>query len=90
MTYRPEPASDSATGRHIEITPELRERVAAMGYAIVPIELGALVARVTDDDGDRVFSGGTEHYFRNEGEGQWYGEQVWRGFLRAIVMDSRS
>lgn len=70
------------TGRRI--SKEVRERFWRDGYAIVPLDAGDAIDRVCDDDGDLVFDGGVEHYFRNTAEALWYGRQVWRGFLRAM------
>jgi hypothetical protein len=69
----------------IEITPELRAACARAGFAIVPIDpTDTVILSVRDDDGDPVFDGGVEHYFRSEEEAVWFGKQVWRGLLRAM------
>jgi len=89
MTYCPEPDTESLRDRpaisEIGVTPKLCARLCDAGYAIVPVEIGPELARVTDDDGDLIFSGGVEHFFRNDLEAHSYGKQVWRGFLRALL-----
>ena len=70
------------------VSDELRADLARRGFAVVPLAppLEA-IASARDDDGDFIFAGGTEYYFRNDTEACWYGEQVWRGLVRSL-MDS--
>jgi hypothetical protein len=53
------------------------------GLALVPIEPTIAMLRALDEGGDRIWDGGTEHYFRNEEEAFWYARQVWNAMIRA-------
>lgn len=60
-----------------------RVAFAEQGLVLVPVEPDDRMLRAVDDDGDRIWDGGTEHYFRSEAEAFSYGRQVWRGMVRA-------
>jgi hypothetical protein len=70
-----------------KITANLRDAAsiafAEMDLALVPREPTRAMLEALDDDGDRVWDGGVEHYFRNENEAFWYARQVWAAMLRA-------
>lgn len=68
----------------IEITPEVGRMI---GCALPILDLDGVVEQLRDDDGELIFAGGAEHYFRNDREAHWYGRQVLRAFIRAM-MDS--
>lgn len=55
------------------------------GFAIVPIEATEGVLSATDPDGDLIWDGGAEHYFRNSDEARWYGRRVWRAMVSAAI-----
>ena len=67
------------------ITPDLLRALEAVGMVIVPKEATDAILSARDTDGDEIWGGGTEHYFRNRTEGHWYGRQVWRAMVKAAL-----
>lgn len=51
------------------------------GFAIVPIEPTEEMLNAKDEDGDLIWAGGVEHYFRNDEEADWYARQVWKSMV---------
>ena len=58
-------------------------RLAAKGLVAVPIEPTAAMLEAVDEDGDRLWEAGGEHYFRSDEEAFWYARLVWRVMIRA-------
>ena len=67
------------------LTPELLAALDAAGFSVVPKEATEAILSARDSDGDEIFGGGTEHYFRNREEGHWYGRQVWTAMVKAAL-----
>lgn len=71
----------------IEITRAMMEAAriafADHGLVLVPAEPTDAMLCAIDEDGDRIWDGGTEHFFRNEKEAFWYARQVWSAMVRA-------
>lgn len=59
------------------------------GLVLVPLEPTKAMLEALDDDGDRIWDGSTEHYFRNEDEAFWYARQVWAAMVRAAAARSQ-
>ena len=56
---------------------------AEQGLVLVPKEPTLSMLKALDTSGDRIWGGGTEHYFRNEREAFWYARVVWDAMIRA-------
>lgn len=69
----------------IEITRAMMEAArfafADQGLVFVPAEPTHAMLYTIDDDGDRIWDGGTEDFFRNEEEALWYARQVWAAMV---------
>lgn len=59
------------------------------GLVLVPFEPTKAMLEALDDDGDRIWDGSTEHYFRSEDEAFWYARQVWAAMVRAAAARSQ-
>lgn len=59
---------------------------AEQGLVLVPLEPTKAILEALDDDGDRIWDSGTEHYFRSEDEAFWYAKQVWTAMVRAAAV----
>lgn len=57
--------------------------IKSAGFALVPQEPNEAMLSALDDDGEVIWGGGVEHYFRNDNEADWYGRQVWRAMVKA-------
>ena len=53
------------------------------GLVVVPAEVTEEMLHATDEDGDLIWAGGTERYFRNNDEAAWYARQVWHAMVKA-------
>jgi hypothetical protein len=60
-----------------------RRAFAEQGLILVPRNPTRAMLEALDRDGDRIWAGGTEHYFRNEDEAFWYAKQVWHAMIEA-------
>lgn len=61
----------------------------SQGLVLVPLEPTKAMLEALDGDGDRIWGGSTEHYFRNEDEAFWYARQVWAAMVRAAAIRSQ-
>jgi len=62
---------------------EARRIFAERGLVLVPREPTEQMLSVRDEDGDQIWGGGVEHWFRNKEEAWWYGRQVWLAMVSA-------
>ncbi|MBM3576403.1 MAG: hypothetical protein FJX40_01820 [Alphaproteobacteria bacterium] len=56
------------------------------GFVLVPIDPTVDMLRALDDEGDRIWDGTTEHWFRNEEEAFWYARKVWKAMVNAAKL----
>jgi hypothetical protein len=63
---------------------------AEQDLVLVPRILTKEMLEAVDEDGDRIWDGGTEHYFRNENEAFWYARLVWSAMLRSAYRSKDS